>query len=94
MPFVMLRPYYTMHCFTGIFFFPSFFIFPYVFSGVFDTNMLVTKTQEKRKKKARKLPNARKTCENVSILHCMLGKNTRQLRFSHIFAPIFAHKPY
>ena len=74
--------------------FPSFFVFPCVFSCVFDTNMLVTKTQEKRKKNSRKLPDARKMCENVSILHYMLGKNTRQLRFSHIFAPIFAHKPY
>ena len=40
----------------------------------------------------RKLPNARKMQENV--IRYALGKNTSLLRFSCIFAIVFAHKPY
>ena len=54
--------------------------------------------REKRKKNARKLPNARKTQEHFSILHYALGKNASLLRFSRVFsrvfARVFAHKPY
>ena len=38
----------------------------------------------------RKLPNARKAQENLSILHYALGKHVSLLRFSRVFA----HKPY
>ena len=44
------------------------------------------KTQEKRKKNARKIKNVSPTRDNVSILHYALGKNARQLRFSHVFS--------
>ena len=57
---IALRPYYTMRCFTGVFYFSS-------------------------RKNTRKLPNARKMRENVSILHYKLGKNASQLGFSRFF---------
>ena len=59
------------------------------FSRVFNTNMLVSKAREKQEK----ITNARKTQEIVSILHYTLGKNMSLLRFSRVFARVFAHKP-
>ena len=64
------RPYYTMRCFTGVFYFSSHF-----FSLRFS---LCLKTQEKRKKIAKRNEKA----INVSILHYTLGKNTFFSRFS------------
>ena len=69
-----------MHCFTGIFYFSSHFLF-------FLTLSLGIKNAREN---VRKLPNTRKTRENVSILHYMFGKNASQFHFSRVFA----HKPY
>ena len=46
------------------------------------------KTQEKRERNVRKLPNVRKMQENLFILHYI------SILFSSVFARIFAHKPY
>ena len=77
----MLRPYYTMRCFTCVF-------YSCVFPRVYDTNMLVSKTQvktqEKCKENARKIKKASPTRENVSIIHYALGKKASQLCFGHV----------
>ena len=57
---------------------------------VFDTNMLVSKTREKREKNARKIKNASPTRDNVSILHYALGKNASQLRFGRILVAFWS----
>ena len=97
-----LRPYYTMVV-PPAFLIPHAFLsrFCRVFPCVYDTNMLVSKTQVKTqgkcKKNARKIQNASPTEENVSILHYALGKNVSQLRFARVmltFCSPFAHKPY
>ena len=74
--------------------------FSRVFPRVYDTNMLVSKTQvktqEKCKKNTRKIQNASPTREDVSILLYPLGKNASQLRFARIlltFCSHFGHKP-
>ena len=70
---VQLRPYYTMLCFTRVL----------DFSRVFNTTMLVSKTQvktqetrEKRKKNVRKLPNGRKT-QKMFLYYTIDGLKTR-----------------
>ena len=60
-----LRPYYTMCCFTCVFywvFFSSFLVFfhvfdffPHVFTRVLDINMLISKTQVKTGEKHEKI---------------------------------------
>ena len=58
------------------------------FTGVLDTNMLVSKTpvkkREKSEKDTRKLAKARKKREDLSILRYALGKSVSQLRFSRV----------
>ena len=51
----VLRPYYTMCCFTWFLLFLTFCIFPPFFPPFFETNMLVSKREEKRKEKAKKM---------------------------------------
>ena len=58
--------------------------FSCVFPRIYDTNMLVSKTQEKCKENARKIQNASPTREHFSILHYALSKNTSQLRFARV----------
>ena len=55
---------------------------------VFDTNMLVFKTRVETQEKCKK--NASPTRDNVSILHCALGKKASQLRFSRVLLAFFA----
>ena len=66
----------------------AFFILP----RVLDTNMLVSKTRVKTRKKckknARKIQNVSPTRENVSVLHYALGKKLV------VFCSRFAHKLY
>ena len=50
---------------------------------VFDTNMLVSKTREKREKNKKLEPN-------VSILHYALGKNASQLRFGRVLVAFWS----
>ena len=62
-----------MRCVTRVFYFSRVFeaflkYFSRIFTCVFDTNMLVFKTQVK-------------TREKLSIVHHALGKNVSQLRF-------------
>ena len=68
--------------------------FSRVFSRVFDTNMLVSKTREKtrdkREKNARKIKNASPTRDNVSLLHYALGKNASQLRFGRVLVAFWS----
>ena len=54
-------------------------------SGVFDTNMLVSKRQVKTQEKLEKITQHKKTQNNFSILHYAWGKNMILLRFSRFF---------
>ena len=82
-----------MRCSIGVFYLHAFFLrFSRPLPRVYDTNMLVSKTQvetrEKRVRNARKIKNASPTREDVSILHYVLGKNMSQLCFFSRFSRV------
>ena len=76
-----------MRCFTSVLdVSPSFWMFPHIFTGVFDTNMLVSKTQVKTREKCEKISHWEKKREKI-VLYCTiyaLGENASHLRFSRI----------